>query len=38
VQLDRLRGLLDRDLAAFNAVIRDLAVPAVIPSAAPPES
>jgi photosystem II stability/assembly factor-like uncharacterized protein len=34
-QLDRLRQLLDSDLAAFNALIRDATVAAVIPNAAP---
>ncbi|HEX9057754.1 MAG TPA: hypothetical protein VF818_09500 [Ktedonobacterales bacterium] len=33
-QLQRLRDLLDTEVAAFNALIRDAEVPAIVPSAA----
>ena len=34
--LARLRALLDHDLPAFNTLIRDLEIPAVVPSSTPP--
>ena len=33
-QLDRLRELIDTDVAAFNALIREASVPAIVPAAA----
>ena len=34
-QLGRLRQILDTDLAAFNTLVRDASVPAIVPNAAP---
>ncbi len=38
VQLQRIRELIDTDIAAFNTVIREASVPAIVPAAASKEN